>query len=223
MSNTETPAAGWRATARVGASTMALGVVAASAAAGAFVATPAQAAPVAGIATVRSAHLSPDAPGVDVYLTAFSGGNTRLWVPDERYGGVSPYTRIAAGQYVVLMRKHGAPASSPAMLTWNLDAKAGQAYTAAAVGTEGKRTGTVLKDDLTAPKAGFGRVRLIQAASRAPQATVVAVNGPVVARNAAFPTSTGYTQVPAGTWPLTAQASAGALRTSAKVPYATAV
>lgn len=167
-------------------------------------ATAASAAPATGTATIRSAHLSPDTPGVDVYLSSFSGGSTRLWVPNEAYGAVSKYAPIAAGLYTVSMRAHGAPASAPAMLSWTLDAKSGYAYTAAAVGTGSARKGTVLDDDLTPPKAGKARVRLIQAASVAPKATVVAVNGPVVAQDTRFATATGYAQVAAGTWPLKA-------------------
>lgn len=181
---------------------------------------PATAAPAAtpGNATIRTAHLSPDTPGVDVYLNAFSGGTTRLLVPGESYGGVSKYTSIKAGIYTVSMRKHGAPASSPAVLSWTLDAKAGYAYTAAAVGTGAKLRGTVLNDDLTPPPAGKARVRLIQAASAAPTATVVAVHGPVLAKNTKFATATGYAQVPAGTWPLMAEsATTPALTTNGSV------
>lgn len=157
-----------------------------------------------GVADIRSAHLSPDAPGVDVYLTAFSGGTTTLWVPNEVYGGVSKYTPVKAGLYTVSMRPHGAPATQRPMMTWTLDAKAGKAYTAAAVGSGTARKGAIFDDDLTPPKPGTARVRLIQAASVARTATVVAVNGPVVAKDAAFATATGYAQVPAGTWPLKA-------------------
>lgn len=169
-------------------------------------------------ATIRSAHLSPDTPGVDVYLSAFSGGSTRLWAANESYGGVSKYVPIAAGLYTVSMRRHGAPASAPAVLTWTLDAKPGYAYTAAAVGTGAARRGTVLDDNLTPPASGKARVRLIQAASAAPHATVFALHGPVVAQDTRFGTATGYAQVAAGTWPLKAESvSMPALTTSGSV------
>ncbi|MDQ2845840.1 MAG: DUF4397 domain-containing protein [Actinomycetota bacterium] len=158
-----------------------------------------------GTAEIRSAHLSPDTPGVDIYLTAFAGGTTTLWVPGETYGGVSKYVPVKAGTYTVSMRPHGAPVSQQPMLTWTLQAAAGRAYTAAAVGTGTARKGAVLDDDLTPPAPGKARVRLIQAASVAPKATVVAVNGPVVAKDASFATATGYAQIPAGTWPLQAR------------------
>jgi hypothetical protein len=164
------------------------------------------AAPAGQTALIRAAHFSPDTPGVDVYLTGFAGGQTRLWVPNAVYGGVSPYQRVPAGLYVVAMRPHGAPATSKAVISWNLNVQAGQVYTTAAVGTSSHLKSIVLHDDLTLPPAGKGRIRLVQAASRAPQADVAAVNGPTVATAAPFATTTGYTTVPAGTWSLQAHA-----------------
>jgi hypothetical protein len=156
-------------------------------------------------AVVRGAHFSPNTPGVDVYLTAVAGGSTQLWLSGVGYGDVSPYRRLAAGLYAVSMRAHGASASTPAALSWTLNARAGQAYTAAAVGMNKQLHGIILRDQLTPPAAGDGRVRVIQAASRAPQASVIAQNGPVVTKSAAFATATPYTTVPAGTWPIHAR------------------
>ncbi|MGX7679690.1 DUF4397 domain-containing protein [Jatrophihabitans sp. DSM 45814] len=172
-------------------------------------------------AIVRAAHFSPDTPGVDIYLTAFAGGKTTLWVPNATYGAVSTYERINPGLYVVSMRAHGAPVSSPPVVSWNLNAQAGQAYTAAAIGANASLKTLVLRDDLSTPPAGMGRVRLVQGASRAPRASVVAVGGPVVADNAAFATTTAYATVPAGSWSVRAQSSAaGGPATSASLDVA---
>jgi Domain of unknown function (DUF4397) len=167
-------------------------------------------------AVIRGAHFSPDTPGVDVYLTAFSGGTTTLWLTNVGYGDVSPYFRITPGLYAVSMRPHGAPASTPAALSWTLDAKAGSAYTACAVGMNSQLHGIVLHDELTPPKSGTGLVRVIQAADRAPRADLVGQNGSVIAKDAAFATSTDYTSVTAGTFPITARStdSAGVQATS---------
>lgn len=159
-------------------------------------------------AIVRGAHFSPDTPGVDVYLTAFSGGTSTLWLSSVGYGDVSAYRRLTAGLYAVSMRPHGQPASVPAALTWTLDAHAGSAYTAAAVGLNAQLHGIVLRDELTPPASGSGRVRVIQAASRAAHASLTATNGPVVTADAAFATSTAYATVPAGSWPLVARSDA---------------
>jgi hypothetical protein len=179
----------------------------------------AAAAPAAASAVIRGAHFSPDTPGVDVYLTAFSGGTSALWLTDVGYGDVSPYRAIPAGLYAVSMRPHGAAASTPAALSWTLDAKPGAAYTAAAVGMNSQLHGIVLSDQLTPPGPGTGLVRVIQAASRAPHADLSAVAGPVVAQDAPFATSTAYRSVPAGTWPIRARAVGGGnVTTTATVP-----
>jgi hypothetical protein len=158
-------------------------------------------------AVVRGAHFSPTTPGVDVYLGPFSGGSSRVWLNSVSYGAVSPYQRLAAGLYTVSMRPAGAAPSTTPVLTWTLNAQAGKAYTVAGVGAGASVRGIVIDDDLTTPPPGVGRVRVIQAASRAPLATVTATNGPVIASNAAFASTTPYATVPAGTWNLSAQSA----------------
>jgi Domain of unknown function (DUF4397) len=159
------------------------------------------------VAYVRGAHFSPDTPGVDVYLTSFSGKTTKLWLTDVGYGDVSPYFRLAPGLYVVSMRLHGAAASTPPAFSWNANVQAGSAYTAAAIGHNAALHGIVLRDTLSMPPPGHAMVRVIQAASRAAHATFAAKNGPVVASNVAFGTTTGYTEIPSGTWPIEASST----------------
>lgn len=160
-------------------------------------------------AVVRAAHFSPTTPGVDVYLSPFSSSTSKLWLSSVKYGTVSPYQRLTPGLYTVALRLHGKSAGSPPALSWTLRAVGGRAYTVAGVGAGSSVKGVVLRDDLSEPKAGTGRVRVIQAASRAPSVTVTAKNGPVVAKDAAFASTTSYSTVPAGSWLL--DASAGSL------------
>ncbi len=170
-------------------------------------------------AMLRGAHLSPDTGNVDVYLTAFSGGTTVLWLAAVGYGDVSPYSRLKPGPYAVSMRPHGAAASTPPALSWTFTAKPGHAYTAAGIGMNAQLRGIILEDQLTPPAAGHGSVRVIQAASRAPHADVIAQGGVVLAKAAPFATSTPYASVPSGTWRVDAQSDANpTLRTSATVP-----
>jgi Domain of unknown function (DUF4397) len=159
----------------------------------------------AGYAEVRAAHFSPTTPGVDVYLSAFSGGTSTQWLSGVRYGGVSPYRRLAAGLYTIAMRPHGAAKSTKPMLSWTLNAKSGGAYTVAGVGAGSSVRGVVISDNLSTPPKGTGRVRVIQASSRAPIVTVRATAGPVIASRARFATTTGYATVKAGTWKLQVQ------------------
>ena len=158
-----------------------------------------------GYAEVRAAHFSPTTPGVDVYLGSFSGGSSTQWLSGVTYGGVSPYRRLTAGLYTISMRPHGASPSTAPMLSWTLDAKSGGAYTVAGVGAGTSVRGVVITDDLSAPPAGTGRVRVIQASSRAPIVTVRAVSGPVIASRARFATTTGYADVDAGIWKLSVE------------------
>lgn len=162
--------------------------------------------PPAKTAVIRAAHFSPNTPGVDVYLTSYSGATAALWLSDVGYGDVSKYRTIKPGLYFVSMRKHGAAASSPAALKWTLNAKPRRAYTAAAVGMNAHLKGIVLSDRLGSPSNGHGLVRVIQAASRAPRADVVAEPHKVVASNAVFATATHYASVPAGKWTVRAAA-----------------
>lgn len=160
-------------------------------------------------AVVRSAHFSPDTAGVDVYLAPFSGGTTKLWVTNEGYGAISQYQRIAPGAYVVSMRPHSAPASSKPVLTWTLNAKAGAAYTAAAIGRSASLQAVILTDELTPPAAGTGRVRIVQAASAAPSVSVEANGGVDLASKLPFGSTSGYKTVPTGTWDVRVTADAG--------------
>ena len=156
------------------------------------------------IAYVRGAHLSPDTPGVDVYLTAFSGGTQRLWLSDVGYGDVSPYGQVKAGTYAVSMRPHGAPASTKPALTWTVNLDAGQAYTAAAIGMNAQLHGVIFKDTMAKPKAEWGLVRVVQASSRAGTVKVVA-GKKTITDHCAFGCTTGY--VPVWSRPTTVVAS----------------
>jgi len=157
------------------------------------------------MAALRGAHLSPDTAGVDVYLTSFAGGTTTLWLSSVGYGDVSPYRLVKPGLYAVSMRAHGASPSTPPALRWTADLHAGDAYTAAAVGMNKDLHGIVLRDDLSSPRAGTSRVRIIQAASRAPKADLYA-DGRSLARDVAFSTVTKYSTVSAGDWQVRASA-----------------
>jgi hypothetical protein len=165
------------------------------------------AAPAAADAFVRGAHFSPDTAGVDVYLTAFSGGTTTLWLSNVGYGDVSPYRQTAAGTYAVSMRPHGAPASQKPVLSWTLNLKAGSAYTAAAIGMNSQIRGVVVADTTDPPPAGTGLVRIIQASSQAGHVSVRATDGPVLTADTGFGSTTSYVAVPSGRWTLKAQSS----------------
>ena len=157
----------------------------------------ASAAPAAGPdGWVRIAHLSPEAPAMDMYLYPFGNPASPIVLKDVSYGNVSAYMAVSPGQYTVAMRGFGAPASSKPALTTSFMVGAGAAYTLAALGPDpGLRT-EVLRDQMTAPP-GEAVVRVLQASLRQPLVTVS--YGPdVLARQLVFGSATSYTAVSPG-------------------------
>jgi hypothetical protein len=157
----------------------------------------ASAAPAAGPdGWIRIAHLSPQAPAMDMYVYPFGNPGRPLVLKDVSYGAVSTYMAVIPGQYTVAMRGFGAPPSSKPALTASFRVAAGAAYTLAALGPDpGLRT-EVLKDQLTAP-AGKAVVRVLQASLRQHQVTV-SYGTDVLARQLAFGAATSYRAVSPG-------------------------
>jgi hypothetical protein len=75
------------------------------------------------------------------------------------------------------MCPHGAPATDKPVSSWNLDVRAGQVYTTAAIGSNKALKTIVLHDDPTAPAAPGGGITLrsVLDAAGAPVAPVGAV------------------------------------------------
>ncbi|MBY8872824.1 DUF4397 domain-containing protein [Micromonospora sp. PLK6-60] len=161
---------------------------------------PAAAAP-ATVGYVRLAHLSPDTPAVDVYLSAPDADQPRRF-PAVAYGVVSQYLPLPAGRYAVAMRTAGAPADQPPVLTTEVSVTAGRAYTVAGVGRHADLGLRVLTDDLSAPAAGRAKVRVVQASVRTPVLDVAAADGPAIADAVRFATTTDYREVEPGRWRL---------------------
>ena len=145
---------------------------------------------------VRIAHLSPQAPAMDMYVYPFGNPGRPLVLKDVSYGAVSAYMAVRPGQYTVAMRGFGAPASSKPALTTSFRVTARAAYTLAALGPDpGLRT-EVLKDQMTAP-AGKAVVRVLQASLRQHRVTV-SYGTDVLARQLAFGAATSYRAVSPG-------------------------
>ena len=56
---------------------------------------------------IRLAHLSPNTPPVEVYLYSFSNSHAKLVLHHVAYGTVSPYMRVAPGEYTVVADAFG--------------------------------------------------------------------------------------------------------------------
>jgi hypothetical protein len=150
---------------------------------------------------IRIGHLSPDTKGVDVQLSNLSGGARVFELDDVEYGQVSPYKELPAGTYVLSMRATGAPDSTPVIST-DVTVKAGAPATVVAYGKNKHLKTTAFTDDLTQPKDGQARLRLVQAATNAKKVDVSTSTGTSVAKDALFGTATGYATVGAGKWTL---------------------
>lgn len=156
----------------------------------------------ASVGYVRLAHLSPDTPQVDVWLTSFRGDRFSKVLRGVSYGTLSPYDRIAEGRYTISMRKPGAAADSPPVLSTSLTVAAGGVYTVAGVGPNKALNLKVLRDDVSRPQVGTAKVRVVQASSQAPVVDVTTKNGAEIAKHATFPSATVYADVPAQRWTL---------------------
>lgn len=156
---------------------------------------------------VRLAHLSPDTPEVDVYFSSFSG-RTKVF-PGVSYATVSAYQGVGAGRYTVAMRAPGSPADSEPLLSTTLQVEGGKSYTVAGVGPRASVELKVLADDLSRPTAGSARMRVVQASATADTVDVATTTGMAIADDITFPSTTGYTEVPAQVWTLQATSAQG--------------
>ena len=150
-------------------------------------------------ASVRVAHLSPDAPNVDVYVD----GSAVL--EDVAFGTVSSYLDVPAGERQVEITAAGDASTS--VFDSALPVEADTDYTVAAVGeiSEGADQAfevLPLTDDNSAPSEGNARVRLVHASPDAPAVDVtLESNGSAVYDGVAYGEST-YAEVPAGDYTL---------------------
>jgi hypothetical protein len=145
---------------------------------------------------VRLAHLSPNAPAVDVYLYSFGNPRARLVLHHVSYGTVSLYQQVPAGDYTVSMRSAGAAPTAQPLLSTGLRVSAGKAYTVAGMGPAAGLRLQVLNDTLTVP-SGRVLIRVIQASLRE-HVVSVRLTGQTLVRKLDFASTTRYQAVPAG-------------------------
>jgi hypothetical protein len=110
---------------------------------------------------IRWGNWSPSAPDFDIYLNSFSGSSGMTVIRHVRYGHVSVYRAIPAGQYTVAMRDSGAPASTPPMLSASVQVAPGMAYTIVSMGPASHLGVQVLKETMMS-SPGKALVRVVQ-------------------------------------------------------------
>jgi hypothetical protein len=145
---------------------------------------------------VRIAHLSPEAPAMDMYLYPFGDPTHPTVLRDVSYGDVSAYMALGPGQYTVAMRGFDAPATSRPALVSSFMVGAKTAYTVAALGPDPGLRVEVLKDQMTASR-GKTLVRVVQASLKEDSVTV-SYGSKLLANQLTFSSVTPYTAVSPG-------------------------
>jgi len=151
-----------------------------------------------GAGWIRLAHLSPNTPAVDVYLYSFGNSHAMIVLHHVSYGTVSPYEKVAPGQYTVAMRGPGASPTSAPVLSTSVHIASGGAYTVAGMGPAKGLRLEVFRDKLTTPQ-GKSLVRVIQASLKHNKVTIMA-GGQTLAKGLQFAHVTSYVTAIPGTW-----------------------
>jgi hypothetical protein len=146
-------------------------------------------------AQVRVAHLSPDAPPVDVWVDG------TVVLENVPFKAVSSYLSLEAGTYNVKVTPSGS--DSPVVIDADLDLAAGIDYTVAATGLLGQDDlkPLVLIDDRVAD-SGKAKVRFVHTSPDAPPVDVALQGGAVLFPGASFRDATEYLPVDPGTYDL---------------------
>ncbi len=161
-------------------------------------------------AEVRVAHLSPDAPAVDVWV---DGKTVLEKVP---FKAVSDYLTLSPGDHQIQVTPAGA--KEPVVIDATVNLKAKAAYSVAATGLLNKNDlkPMVLGDD-RAPDKAKAKIRFIHTSPDAPAVDVAVTGGPVLFKNVAFRKAGEYLSVDAGTYDLEVRL-AGTETVALKVP-----
>jgi hypothetical protein len=167
-------------------------------------------------AQVRVAHLSPDAPNVDISVN----GEPVAALQNVPYGTISPYLPLPAGTQQVTVYPAGD--SSQPVIDTPVDLAAGGAYTIGAIGlaSDGSLRAQVYQDDLAPPAQGNSKLRVVHASPDAGSVDVVPAGGAPLVSGLQFPNASPYAQVPADTYTLNVNA-AGTNTTAISAPNAT--
>ncbi len=138
------------------------------------------------------AHLSPDAPLVDVYVNGVKA------LSGVAYKDVSGYLPIPAGS--VNFKVTPANAATPVVIDATVNLNSGGNYTVAATGLLASIQPLVLEDDRGT--TGQAKVRFVHTSPDAPAVDVAVKGGPVLFSNVSFRQFSGYPQVAPGTYDL---------------------
>ncbi len=153
-------------------------------------------------AAVRVLHLSPDAPGVDVFV---DGGKDPV-VQNLTFPGGTPYIEVPAGTYTFDVAATGTTAEDAVLTIKDLALEAGSSYTAVALNKLSSITALPLVDDYANLAAGNIRIRAVHAAAAVGQVDIWNVTDPAnpspLYENVDFGVAGKALDVPAGAYAL---------------------
>ncbi len=147
-------------------------------------------------ANVRVAHLSPDAPAVDVLVN----GNAAF--TNLSFGEFTDYADLPAGDYEIQVVAAGT--SGPAVIDTEVSLPADGDFSIAAIDTLSNISAAIYEDE-NVRIPGMTRVRFVHASPGTPAVDIAVTGGPVLFPNVSFGESGGYIEVPGGTYDLEAR------------------
>ncbi|WIY00023.1 DUF4397 domain-containing protein [Amycolatopsis mongoliensis] len=173
-------------------------------------------APGPGVGWIRVGHLSPKVPPVDISFAPF-GQAEKVVIRKAGYGAVTPYSSLDPGKYTLSMRPADAPAGTPPALSATIEVAERSAYSLLvfANGPDGTLNGDLVTDDLSAPAAGKGRVRVVEGSAAIAPVSVAGPTGVSITKDATYGQTSSYVDVPEGRWPL--QLTGGTVQSTAEV------
>jgi hypothetical protein len=135
--------------------------------------------PLPEVAFVRVAHLSPDAPEVDVWVDG------ALQLEDVPFKGFSGYLELSAGDHDVMV--YVANTTSNPVIDETVTVMGGSAYTAAATGLvdDASLALTIFVDDLSTA-ADKARIQFVHASPDAPAVDITLLDGTKLFSNVSF-------------------------------------
>ncbi|QSG09102.1 DUF4397 domain-containing protein [Halapricum desulfuricans] len=144
---------------------------------------------------LRVAHMSPNAPNVDVYV------NGDAVLEDVPFGAVSDYLTVPAAEHDIEITAAGDPDTS--VFSGPVTVAADTDYTVAAIGELGDEADQpfeplVLEDDNSAVEGDQSRLRVVHASPDAPAVDVTAGGGDTVLFDGVPYGESGYVEVAAG-------------------------
>lgn len=144
---------------------------------------------------LRVAHLSPDAPNVDVWV------NRARVLENVPYEAISAYLTVPKGMHWVQVTPAGA--TSPVVIDAVISLGAGMPYTVAATGllAQNDLQPMVIADN-SSTSTTQAQVRFVHTSPDAPSVDVAVVNGPVLFSNVSFRAAGEYLSVNPGLYAL---------------------